>query len=237
MTRVLWIACIAALLFTSCSRKAPQKATANQAAVKPSGPALTIASGDKQSTGVGSPLDQPLIVEADDAQGNPIAGATVKFAGNGVSFNPPSGVTGSDGQFTTSLTLGSEAGRYNVSAVAHDAKGVELEVKTDEIALGYREMLGRQLERYYCSRCHDPESTAARVSNHDNLKASPHLLSDGATLNSLSDADLTAIVTHGGQALHRSAEMPPYGNTLTKNEIGAIIAYARSVANPPYPSK
>jgi mono/diheme cytochrome c family protein len=28
--------------------------------------------------------------------------------------------------------------------------------------------------------------------------------------------------------------MPPYGNTLTKQEIAALVAYMRAMADPPY---
>lgn len=65
--------------------------------------------------------------------------------------------------------------------------------------------------------------------------AGNHLaISAGATLNKLSDADLAALITHGGPALGRSPEMPPYGDTLTKSDIQALVAYIRAVADPPY---
>jgi len=35
-------------------------------------------------------------------------------------------------------------------------------------------------------------------------------------------------------ALSKSPQMPPYGNTLTKAEIDALVAYLRAVADPPY---
>jgi len=60
----------------------------------------------------------------------------------------------------------------------------------------------------HCVRCHDSESTPERVSNHDNLIAQAHSFTDGAILNAMSDADLAAIIGHGGAALGKSAEMP-----------------------------
>jgi mono/diheme cytochrome c family protein len=50
----------------------------------------------------------------------------------------------------------------------------------------------------------------------------------------MSDADIAAIVQHGGPALNRSALMPPYANTLSPAEVQAVIAYIRVVADPPY---
>jgi mono/diheme cytochrome c family protein len=104
----------------------------------------------------------------------------------------------------------------------------------DEIALGYQQTLGAQLNAQYCIRCHDPESTPLRVSNMDNLSAKPHAFTDGDTLNKISDADLLAIISHGGPALNKSAEMPPWGYTLSKSNIAALAAYIRAVADPPY---
>ncbi len=62
----------------------------------------------------------------------------------------------------------------------------------------------------------------------------PHPFTEGDTLNKLSDADLTAIISHGGPALKRSGLMPPYGYTLSKNEIEALVSYVRLVSDPPY---
>ena len=52
-------------------------------------------------------------------------------------------------------------------------------------------------------------------------------------LNKMSDADLVAIIGHGGPALNKSPLMPPYGYTLSKTEIQALIAYIRVISDPP----
>ena len=50
----------------------------------------------------------------------------------------------------------------------------------------------------------------------------------------MTDADLTAIISHGGASLNKSALMPPYGYTLSKTETQALIAYIRLISDPPY---
>jgi mono/diheme cytochrome c family protein len=149
-------------------------------------------------------------------------------------FHPDHGLTGTDGQFTTSVSLGGVHGRYQLVATTRDASGKSVEIRVDEVALGYQEMLGAKVSELHCVRCHESESTAERVSNHDNLNAKPHSLADGAVTNALTDANLLAIIRHGGAALGKSAEMPPYANTLTKPEIDALAAFIRAVADPPY---
>ena len=199
------------------------------------GAALVESSGGKQIGATGTVLAQPLVVQVNDEQGNAVTGALVDFSGPaGVSFDPPNGLTDSSGQLSTNVALGGMAVRYQLIAhtLAKTQKPVEL--KIEEIALGYQQELGFQLDNKYCARCHDPESTPERVSNYDNLEVKPHPFTEGDTLNKMSDADLTAIIRHGGPALNKSALMPPYGYTLSKTEIEALISYIRLVSDPPY---
>jgi mono/diheme cytochrome c family protein len=199
------------------------------------GTALVSVSGDNQAAGLGAALEQPLVIQVNDAQGAPVAGALVRFTdAGGMTIQPAQGLTGPDGQFTTNVTLGGMSGRYQIAATTVNSSGKPVSIRVDEIALGYQAMLGEQINQIHCVRCHDSESTPERVSNHDNLEAAPHGFTEGAILNSMSDASLLAIIAHGGAALHKSAAMPPYGDTLTKTEIDALVAYLRAVSDPPY---
>lgn len=228
-------AIVAALLSGSllgCSRSKPPaegpKPTAH-------GTAIAEVSGGKQVASVGSQLDQPVIVQVNDAQGNGVTGALVVLHGPaGMTFIPAAGLTDSSGQFTAAVSLGEAAGRYRIVAATPAKDGRPIEAALDEIALGYEQVLGRELTRQYCVRCHDPESTRERVSNFDNLDPKPHAFTDGAALNKFTDSELIAIITHGGPALNRSPQMPPYGYTLTKNDTQALVSYIRAVTDPPY---
>jgi mono/diheme cytochrome c family protein len=158
----------------------------------------------------------------------------VKLTGpSGVVLVPPSGLTDGSGQFTATVILGS-SGRYQLTASTLDRNGKPVSVAVTAVSLGYEQVLGRQLNAQYCGRCHDPESTPERVSNFDNLDPKPHAFSEGDALNKISDADLSAIISHGGPALGKSPAMPPYGYTLSKRDIQALVAYIRAIADPPY---
>jgi mono/diheme cytochrome c family protein len=199
------------------------------------GTALVEASGGKQIGVTGTVLSQPLVVQVNDDQGTAVPGALVQFRGPvGIGFDPPGGLTDSSGQLSTNVTLGAVAGRYQLIAATHTKAQKEVELRIEEIALGYQQELGHQVDEKYCSRCHNPESTPERVSNYDNLEVKPHPFTEGDSMNKMNDADLTAIISHGGPALNKSALMPPYGYTLSKTEIQALIAYIRLVSDPPY---
>lgn len=224
-------ALLATSFLASCSHKPesapPPKPTAFGAAIVES-------SGGKQVAQTGGLLPQPVVVQVNDAQGTAVPGALVEFAAApGVVFDPPNGLTDSSGQFTTNVSLGGMAGRYQLTAYTLDKNQKKIELKLEEIALGYQQTLGRRLNDQYCDRCHNPESTAERVSNFDNLDVKPHPFTEGDTLNRMSDADLTAIITYGGPAISKSALMPPWGNTLSKADIQALISYIRAVSDPP----
>ena len=228
--RTLFI--ISLIFLSACSRK-PGPASA----LKPTafGAALVESSGGKQIGATGMVLAQPLVVQVNDEQGTAVTGALVEFSGPAdVSFDPASGLTDSSGQVPTNVALGGMAGRYQLTAHTSTKARKPVELKIEEIALGYQQQVGSRLDDKYCSRCHTPESTAERVSNFDNLEVKPHPFTEGDTLNKMSDADLTAIISHGGPALNKSPLMPPYGYTLNKTEMEALIAYIRLISDPPY---
>jgi mono/diheme cytochrome c family protein len=219
-----------AALAASCSRKP------DSAALKPTafGAAMVESSGGKQFGQSGTPLPQPVVVQVNDEQGAAVTGALVEFAAApGVTFDPVSALTDSSGQVTTNVAMGGMAGRYQITASTLDKSHKKVELKIEEIALGYQQTLGRRLNDQYCDRCHNAESTAERVSNYDNLEVKPHPFTEGETLNKLSDADLTAIITYGGPALNKSALMPAWGNTVKKADVQALIAYIRAISDPP----
>jgi len=114
------------------------------------------------------------------------------------------------------------SGPLSTHAFTIDKSRKKVALTIEEIALGYQQTLGRQLNDQYCERCHNPESTVERVSNFDNLEIKPHPFSEGDTLNKMNDADLTAIIGHGGPALNKSALMPAWGTLLASPDIEAL---------------
>jgi mono/diheme cytochrome c family protein len=227
----LLVAVLGILLGSSCSRK-----PASAIVPKPTafGAAIVESSGGKQIAQTGGLLPQPVVVQVNDEHGTAVVGALVEFSGApGVVFDPPNGLTDSSGQVTTNVSLGGMAGRYQLTASTTDKGHKKVELKVEEIVLGYQQTLGRQLNDQYCERCHNPESTVERVSNYDNLDVKPHPFTEGDTLNKIGDTDLTAIISHGGPALGKSALMPAWGNTLSKSEVQALISYIRAISDPP----
>jgi mono/diheme cytochrome c family protein len=114
---------------------------------------------------------------------------------------------------------------YDVEADWNDPKHI--------IPMNYQQAQGKRLFYTYCVWCH-ADSTPAGPSNRSNLTPTPLLMNDGSVLNAASNEYLTNLIGLGGSALGKSSMMPPYGQTLKKDEIQALIAYMRAIAEPPY---
>ena len=88
------------------------------------GPAadLAIVSGNNQSGVVGTALANPFVIKLADANGNPIEGETITFAGGSVS--PTTDTTEPNGQASTTLTLSETVGP-NIITASYDLLEVE----------------------------------------------------------------------------------------------------------------
>jgi mono/diheme cytochrome c family protein len=135
--------------------------------------------------------------------------------------------------------VGSSACRKKVAHAANDASLHAYATEPDwnnpqkVIPLSYLEAEGKGVFYQYCVWCH-ADSTPAGPSNRANVTPSPSLMNDGAKLNVLSDEFLRNIITLGGSAMGKSPMMPAWGKTLNQEEIQAVIAFTRAIANPPY---
>ena len=101
------------------------------------------------------------------------------------------------------------------------------------IPLSYQQAQGKRVFYDKCVWCHADESPGG-PSNRANLNPTPPLFTDGQTFNALTDEFMQNTITLGGGAMGKSAMMPPWGQTLTREEIRAVIEYERQVAQPGY---
>ena len=101
------------------------------------------------------------------------------------------------------------------------------------IPLGYHQAQGKRVFYQQCVWCHS-DTTPAGPSNRSNVTPTPPLMNNGAIFNGMSDASLQQAIALGGRATGKSAMMPPYGKSLTQDDIRDLIAYMRAIAAPAY---
>lgn len=87
---------------------------------------------------------------------------------------------------------------------------------------------GKQLFKHYCAVCHGLTGKGNGV-NADNLDPHPADLTSREVV-SLSDKEIYDVIDEGGAAVELSAAMPPWGRTLTKEQIQSLIAYIRTLS-------
>jgi len=104
---------------------------------------------------------------------------------------------------------------------------------TKVIPLNYEQAQGKRLFYANCVWCH-ADATPAGPSNRSNVTPTPSLMNDGDKLNGLSDEYMENMIALGGAAVGKSAMMPPWGRTMSQDEIRAVIAFTRAIAQPPY---
>src|SRR6202521_5849597 len=79
------------------------------------GAALVEVSGSKQAQRIGATLDQPIVVQVNDAQGTAVKGALVTITGmQGTKIEPNAGLTDDSGQFTTLVSAPGQTGHFEV---------------------------------------------------------------------------------------------------------------------------
>jgi cytochrome c oxidase cbb3-type subunit 3 len=91
---------------------------------------------------------------------------------------------------------------------------------------------GRPVYGRYCAVCHG-ETGGGDGFNAYNVKTAygvdPSAFSDSSFMVALKDSVALAAIRGGGPAIGKSAAMPPWGRTLTANELAAVWHYARSL--------
>jgi len=85
----------------------------------------------------------------------------------------------------------------------------------------------------YCASCHGvggdgPGPAAAGL----NPKPARH--DDGTIMNALDNDHLVKVIQLGGPAVGKSPLMAPWGGTLSEAQIRDVVAYVRTLAEPPY---
>ncbi len=92
---------------------------------------------------------------------------------------------------------------------------------------------GQAIYAQYCATCHGPQGKGDGVSAQ-NLPIKPQNLTEGRVLNPLPDHFLFNIIAHGANAVGLSPLMPGFKPYLGDPQIRDVIAYVRSLAQPPF---
>ena len=92
---------------------------------------------------------------------------------------------------------------------------------------------GKKIYVSYCSACHGEKGKGDGMATQS-LPVRPADHTNGAVMNQLSDKFLLDIISKGGSAVGKSSFMPAWGSSFNEKQIRDIVAYLRTIADPPY---
>lgn len=92
---------------------------------------------------------------------------------------------------------------------------------------------GKADYQIFCASCHGPNGDGdGPVAQALDPKPAKH--SDGNYMNPLTDDYLFKVIKFGGASVGKSAMMAPLGGSLSDQQIRNVIAFIRTLADPPY---
>jgi mono/diheme cytochrome c family protein len=92
---------------------------------------------------------------------------------------------------------------------------------------------GKKLYLTYCASCHGDNGKGDGPAAQS-LPVKPANHTAGSVMNQFTDKFLMEIISKGGSAVGKSPMMPAWGGQFKENQLRDIVAYVRSIADPPY---
>ncbi len=83
--------------------------------------------------------------------------------------------------------------------------------------------------KFYCAQCHGLDGKGDGPNVTKDFPVSPRNFTDATEMNKLSDADIRNVILDGGPAVSKSPMMPPWGKTLSTEEVDALIGHLREL--------
>ena len=92
---------------------------------------------------------------------------------------------------------------------------------------------GQATYQHLCASCHGPRGAGDGPAGQA-LNPKPAHHNDGHYMNGLTNEHLFRTIKEGGAAVGKSAAMAPWGGALSDAQIRDVMAYIRTLADPPY---
>ncbi len=86
-----------------------------------------------------------------------------------------------------------------------------------------------QVYKFYCAQCHGLTGKGDGPNVGADFPVSPRNFTNAAEMNKLSDADIKNVILDGGPAASKSPMMPPWGKTLTAEEVDGLVKHLRKL--------
>ena len=88
-----------------------------------------------------------------------------------------------------------------------------------------------QVFGFYCAQCHGMEGKGDGPNVTADFPVDPRNFTNAEEMEKLSDADIKNVILEGGPVVSKSPMMPPWGKTLSEEQIDALVKYLRKLCN------
>jgi cytochrome c oxidase cbb3-type subunit 3 len=88
-----------------------------------------------------------------------------------------------------------------------------------------------QLFSFYCAQCHGLEGKGDGPNVSKDFPVDPRNFTNSAEMEKLSDADIKNVVLDGGPSASKSPMMPPWGKTLSEEQVDELVQHLRKLCN------
>lgn len=89
----------------------------------------------------------------------------------------------------------------------------------------------KQVYDFYCAQCHGVDGKGRGINVTKDFATDPRNLTDSKEMEKRSDEDLRGVIKDGGPSISKSALMPPWGSTLTAEEVEGLVTYIRKLCD------
>jgi len=89
----------------------------------------------------------------------------------------------------------------------------------------------KQVYDFYCAQCHGIDGKGRGINVTKDFATDPRNLTDSKEMEKRTDEDLRGVIKDGGPSISKSALMPPWGSTLTPEEVEGLVVYIRKLCD------
>jgi cytochrome c oxidase cbb3-type subunit 3 len=82
---------------------------------------------------------------------------------------------------------------------------------------------------FYCAQCHGLSGKGDGPNVTKDFPVSPRNFTNAKEMDKLSDADLKNVILDGGPSVSKSPMMPPWGKTLTVEQVDGLVKHLRGL--------
>ncbi len=85
--------------------------------------------------------------------------------------------------------------------------------------------------KFYCAQCHGLEGKGDGPNVTKEFPVSPRDFPNSKEMDKLSNADLKNVILDGGPSMDKSPLMPPWGKTITPEQVDGLVKHLRKLCN------